>query len=65
MIVSSPDRTTRQEQPEAGELDERGVPLTADGAPRAKAKLAEAAARHTPERRAALLRRLGLPADAA
>jgi hypothetical protein len=43
----------------------RGIPLTAERARRAKAKLAEAAARHTPERRAALLRRLGLPADAA
>ena len=65
MIVTTPDRTSRQEQPEAVELDERGVPLTEEGARRAKAKLAAAAARHTPERTAALLRRLGLPADAA
>jgi hypothetical protein len=63
--VTTPDRRTRPEQPEAVDLDERGVPLTAEGVRRAKAKLAEAAARHTPERRAALLRRLGLPADAA
>jgi hypothetical protein len=51
--------------PRPSKLDERGVALTVEGARRAKAKLAEAAARHTPERRAALLRRLGLPADAA
>jgi hypothetical protein len=63
--MTTPDRRAHADRPETVELDERGVPLTAEGARRAKAKLAEAAARHTPERRAALLRRLGLPADAA
>jgi hypothetical protein len=63
--MTKPDRAARPDEPEAVELDERGVPLTAEGARRAKAKLAEAAARRTPERRAALLRRLGLPANAA
>lgn len=65
LTMSTPDRTAHPERPEAVELDECGVPLTVEGARRAKAKLAEAAARHTPERRAALLRRLGLPVDAA
>lgn len=45
-----------QDQPEGVELNERGVPLTVEGARPAKVKLAEAAAKHTPERRAALLR---------
>jgi hypothetical protein len=54
-----------RELPLTPELDERGVPLTVEGTRRAKAKLAEAAARRTPERRVALLRRLGLPADTA
>ena len=63
--MTTPERAARPDQPEAIELDERGGPLTAEGARRAKVKLAEAAARRTPERRAALLRRLGLPANAA
>jgi hypothetical protein len=63
--MAKPGGAARPDQPEAVELDERGVRLTVEGARRAKVKLAAAAARRTPERRAALLRRLGLPAGAA
>lgn len=45
------------------QVDERGVTLTADGRKRARAKLDEAAAKNTPERRERLRALLGIPAD--
>lgn len=44
--------------------DERGVTLTAQGRQRARAKLADARAKHTPEYWAALRERLNLPKPA-
>jgi hypothetical protein len=44
-------------------VDERGVVLTVEGMARARKRLAEAAARNTPERKARLRELLGLTDD--
>jgi len=46
-------------------LAEAGITVTEEGKARARAKLAESAARWTPERRAALRQQIGLPPAAA
>jgi hypothetical protein len=49
----------------AAMLAEAGITVTEEGKARARAELADADARWTPERRAALRRQIGLPTAAA
>jgi hypothetical protein len=61
--MTSPDETTRNEA--IITMAEHGITVTEEGLARARAKLHEADAKWTPERRRALREQLGLPAEAA
>jgi hypothetical protein len=61
--MTRPDQSHREEA--VATMAEHGITVTEDGLARARAKLDEATAKWTPERRKALREQLGLPADAA
>ncbi|HET6950396.1 MAG TPA: hypothetical protein VFI47_08475 [Acidimicrobiales bacterium] len=61
--MTEPRPDTREQT--AAMLAAAGITVTEEGKARARAKLAEADARWTPERRAKLRKQLGLPARAA
>jgi hypothetical protein len=65
MPMTSPDPDVQHAEDTADMLARVGITVTEEGKARARAELAEAAARRTPERRAAWRRQLGLPAAAA
>ena len=57
--MTEPGPDLRQDM--AAMLAAAGIEVTEEGKARARAQLAEAAARRTPERRAAMRARIGLP----